>query len=192
MPSAEGGEYKIVLREHLNRKWSRELVTFPFNAAAGECHRDSIAVEGPDGPVAFQFSDVKLWPGDKRFVKSGLISFVVDLAPLAADTYRVVYGTQPAKVEAVPTDLRVERGDGMVELTTGLFGVRLLAGERTYDTPVPASEVPAPLIAMRLADGAWFGGSRMYGPTKIKSYTARLIAEGPVFAEVAFRYVYAG
>ena len=44
---------------------------------------------------------------------------------------------------------------------------------------------------MRLANGTWFGGSRLYGNTKIAGYSARLTARGPVFAQVDYRYTYA-
>jgi hypothetical protein len=44
---------------------------------------------------------------------------------------------------------------------------------------------------MRLADGTWFGGSRMFGPGKIASCSAKLVDRGPVFARVGFRYTYA-
>ncbi|MFW6039110.1 MAG: hypothetical protein ACOC9P_01390, partial [bacterium] len=53
-------------------------------------------------------------------------------------------------------------------------------------------EVPAPVAALRLSDGTWFGGSRLFGATPIEGYEAELVASGPVFAEVALRYRYAG
>jgi hypothetical protein len=90
----------------------------------------------------------------------------------------------------IETDLTVTPGEGHVEITTGAFGVRLLQGEKTYREPASAKDVPGPVIAMRLADGTWFGGSRMFGPGKIEICSARLVDRGPVFARVAFRYTY--
>ena len=77
-----------------------------------------------------------------------------------------------------------------MEVTTGQFGARLLLGEQTYAPAAPAAQVPGPVIAMRLGDGTWFGGSEMYGPGKLAAYSAKLTDAGPVFARVAIRYTY--
>jgi len=187
--NAIAGERQIVVRDQLNVKWTQELVTYPFEAAKGECHRDSVSITGPAGPVACQLSDVTFWPGSKTFVKSAKLSFIVDLKPLARNTYTVRYGPRPAT--APKSDLVVKPNRDHVEITTSGVGVKLLLGKKTYRTPEKASSVPGPIGPMRMADGPWFGGSRMYGKTGIRSYAAELTAAGPVFAEVVVRYEYA-
>ena len=184
------GEQEIVLQDHLEQKWSNELVTFPFEALKGQCHRDSVTLEGPSGPVACQLSEVEGWPGSKTSVKSAKLSFVVDLAPLAIDRYTVRYDAKPVAPSRPATDLTVTSGKGQVEITTPRFGVRLLQGEKTYQEPAPTKDVPGPVIGMRTADGTWFGGSYMFGPDKIAAYSAKLADRGPVFARVAVRYTY--
>jgi hypothetical protein len=87
--------------------------------------------------------------------------------------------------------LAITPGQDQVEITTRAFGVRLLQGEKTYGEPTAAKDVPGPVFAMRLADGTWFGGSRMFGRGKIASCSAKLVDRGPVFARVGFRYTYA-
>jgi hypothetical protein len=109
---------------------------------------------------------------------------------MGADTYTVRYGDRPATASSAATDLTVVPGKDRVEITTGSFGARLLLGEQTYGQPVPASQAPGPVIAMRLADGTWFGGSVLYGPGKLAAYSAVLTDSGPVFARVSIRYTY--
>ena len=184
------GEQEVVLREQLNRDWGPQLVCFPFRAAEGECHRDSVRLIGAKGPVACQLSDIELWATGEPFVKSARVWFVTELARRATEASSLRLGAAPAKQAMPETDLRVVRGDGMAELTTSQFGMRVLLGECRYEKPVPASAAPGPVTALRLADGSWFGGSRLYGGDRVRAYSAQLTAAGPVFAEARFRYEY--
>ncbi len=77
-----------------------------------------------------------------------------------------------------------------MEITTTRFGVKLLLGRNSYSPPAAADSVPGPIAAMHVGDGEWFGGSRMYGKTRILAYEARFVADGPVFVEVVTRYTY--
>jgi len=187
-PALQAGESQIVLRDYIKQQWKNELVTFPFEAAKGQCHVDSVTLHGPKGQMPCQLSDVTFWPGSTTMVKTAKLSFITDLAPLANDTYTVSYAAKPVK--APKTDLAVKPGKNQVEITTGGFGVRILQGEKTFGKPVSAKDVPGPVVAMRTKDGTWFGGSRMFGPGKITGYSAKLIDNGPVFARVAIRYTY--
>ena len=117
--SGSAAERTLVLKEHLNQKWGRELVSYPFEAPSGQCEPKAVSLAGPNGPLAVQL----------------------------------------AKVE-------------------------LLLGERTYDLPVPASEVFGPLVGAKFGNGPWDGGSRLYGDAKVKSWSAKLTDSGPVFARV--------
>ncbi|MHB9131670.1 MAG: hypothetical protein ACYDBB_11355 [Armatimonadota bacterium] len=183
-------EKRIVLPEQLNVHWSRELVTYPFTADNGACVVESVRLTGPQGMMPVQLSQVEYWP-DTKFVKTATLAFVVDdLAPLATHKYTLTYDTSPAKSPAVAADLQITRKEGSVEAVTGQQGVRLLFGDKTYAQPAPAAEVPGPVQGMRLSDGAWYGGSRMYGDTKITSYTARLTDSGPVFLRAEYTYTY--
>ncbi|MHB9023898.1 MAG: hypothetical protein ACYC7E_06930 [Armatimonadota bacterium] len=183
------GETKITLREHLKQQWTNELLTYPFSAAQGACDARSVTLTGPQGAVPVQLSEITYWPGG-RWVKSAKLSYIASLSPLAADLYTVRYGKKPVPPNPNATDLQVVAGKEQVEITTKQFGARLPLGEQTYAAPVAAAQVPAPVIAMRLADGTWYGGSRMYGAGKLKAFSAKLTESGPVFARVAFRYTY--
>ncbi len=188
--AGSAGEMKVLLRDYLDQQWTRELLTYPFSAPQGACHLDSVSLTDPLGQVLpVQLTEVELWPGTE-YVKSAKLSFITDLAPLARDTYTVRYDDKPVGGDRPPSDLKVSPEQDQVEITTGRFGARLLLGEQTYAEPVEAERVPAPILALRMGDGTWFGGSEMYGPGKIKAWSARLTERGPVLARVAFRYIY--
>ena len=188
LSAAQGGEQQIVLRDYLSQEWRNELLAYPFSAPAGACAQDSVALIGPRGPVPVQLSDVEYWPGT-QWVRSAKLSFIADLPPLARDTYTVRYGDQPA--DRPVTDLEVVGGKDQVRLSTSKCGLRLLAGEKTYQPPASAAEVPGPVLGLRLANGAWVASSSMYGVRKITGYAARLVASGPVFGLAAVRYTFA-
>jgi len=189
---ASGGEQELVLQDHIKIQWTRELVTFDFTADEGQCHRDSVRLEGPKGPVACQLSNVECWPGSNTFVKSAKLSFIADLAPLARDVYTIRYAAQATDEKGPATDLVVKKSTDGVEITTKLFGVKLLLGSKALALPADAATVPGPIVATHRGDGNWFDGSRMFGTTKIVGYSAELVESGPVFAEVAVRYEYKG
>ena len=186
---AGAGQQQIVLHEYLNQPWTNQLLSYPFSAPEGACAPGSVRLTRPQGPVPVQLTDVRFWPGT-QWVKAAKLTFITSLAPLAGDTYTVRYGMQPAAAGPA-TDLKVAAGSDQVEIATGGFGARLLLGTKAYPQPVAASAVPGPVLATRLGDGTWFGGSALYGPTKLTGYAAKLTENGPVLARVAVRYTYA-
>jgi hypothetical protein len=181
-------EHTLVLREYLRQSWTDELLYYPFIAENGACDARSVTLTSPHGAVPAQLTDIVTWPGT-QWVKSARLSFIAGLAPLAADTYMIRYSTQPSAAGPA-TDLRVTPAADQVEIATRQFGARLLLGTKTYPQPVPAAQAPGPVIALRMGDGAWFGGSRMAGPGKIAGYSATLTDSGPVFARVETKYTY--
>ncbi len=176
---------RINLREHLGVDWKQELVSYPVSFSDGAMRDATVGVQGPDGVTAGQLRDIAYWPGSSA-VKSATLWFVVDkLAALTEQSYTLVPGA------AVETDLQVVTGTEMVDISTSRTGLRCLLGSGDYADPVSADKVPGPVVGMRLPDGNWFGGSRLYGTRKVCGWAAELIANGPVVAEVAFRYLYA-
>ncbi|MCX7144502.1 MAG: hypothetical protein NT123_26435, partial [Proteobacteria bacterium] len=115
-------DQRIVLTEHLNRRWTHELVSYPINGAT-----QGLQLTGPTGPIPVQ-------------VNGSNLTFIVDeLAPLATNVYTVSRG-QP-----VASDLVITPATGRVEVVSSRFGVRLLVGDKTYDPPAVSSNVPGPV-----------------------------------------------
>ena len=181
----------ITVTEQLNRSYTNELVSFPFEARKGECVPQSIQVTGPRGAVAAQLAAIEYWPGkEKEFVKSARLCFVVDeLKPLTSNVYTIVYGKKAAAPAA--TDLKVNPGKGNVEITTADVGVRLPLGGETYTKPAVGKDVPGPLTGMRLGTGAWAGGSELTGNVEVASWKAEITENGPVMARVTVSYTLA-
>lgn len=183
-------DYTIVLPELLNRPATQELVSFPFAAATGECLADSVRLTGANGAVPVQLASVERWPGTE-FVKSARLSFVVEtLAPLATNSYTASYGSKASPSPAPATDLKVTPTAPQVELTTSQLGLRLLLGEKKYATPEAVTQVPGPLLGLRLGTGEWTGGSALTGTAAVRSWSAVLTDAGPVFARVLTTYTF--
>ncbi|MCL4207386.1 MAG: hypothetical protein KJ000_33300 [Pirellulaceae bacterium] len=186
---AVAGEQRIVLREYVNRQWTDELIGYPFAAADGACDVESIRLLGPNGLQPVQLTDVQRWP-ETGAVRSARLWLVADLAPLTENVYTVRYGPAKAADPAPISDLTVKLQAEHVEATTHRFGARLRLGSQSFDPPRAAAEVPGPLIALRRGDGAWFGGSRLYGAARIVRWSAQLAEAGPVLARVDYAYHY--
>jgi len=187
---ARAAEKTIVVSEQLGKEWEHELVSYPVEFPDGACRPESVRLKGPRGPVACQLSDVVYWPGS-RHVKTARLWFVVDeLKAMTTEGYVLAYGPQAARSAEPGTDLTVTRKKDAVELGTSRFGVRMPLMEHRFGEGASASDVPGPVVAMRLEDGTWFGGSRLYGDRQIRSVSTNVVAAGPVFAEVAVRYSY--
>lgn len=101
----ERKEKIILLREYLGRQWTNEFLTYPFSAKPGECHADSIVLHGSQGSMPVQLSQIACWP-ETQWVKSGELSLVADLAPLAENKYTVRFGPVPNNSGPHATDLR--------------------------------------------------------------------------------------
>lgn len=181
------GQHDIVLEEHLNRTWRDQMLTYEFEAPRRTCHPESLQMDGPDGPLPVQISEVETWPGTAYVRRAKVAFYVSELEPLATQQYVLNYGSQ-GDAPAVASELKVETDGDLIEITTGRIGVRLLIGQRTFDPPAPLHTVPAPMHAVRLLDGTWTGGGTLYGDAAVEGYTAELTAAGPVFAEVTTTY----
>ena len=119
----------------------------------------------------------------------GAVAFVTDLPARGVRSFVL----RPRKAGAAPTPaaaLRVTRGTGFAEIATAAFAVRFVTGSATFTELQPAEAVPGPVAHMALADGTRFGGSRMYGPARIRRWAGDMTVAGPVFAECAWVYEY--
>lgn len=113
--AAADGEQQIVLREYVQRQWKDELISYPFQAAVDRCDPDSVRLNGPDGPMAVQLTDIRRWPGTDS-VRSARLWLVADLAPLAENVYTVHYGPAGSSGPAMIGDFKVVAGAAQVEL----------------------------------------------------------------------------
>ena len=72
--------------------------------------------------MAVQLIVVEYWPGQKKYVKSGTLCFVVEsLKPLTSVPYILTFGPKNV-APAIATDLHVKTTTDMVEITTSRVG----------------------------------------------------------------------
>jgi len=186
---AIAGTKNFQLRDHLNREWTDEYVSYELTFANRQCHEESMRLAGADGrAVPHQLSGIEFWP-ESLFVKRATLSSVVGKLPALGEiTYTLTFGPASAPAVALTTDLKVAETEGGWELATSAFGVRVLRGGATFEEAQPIAQVPAPVAALRLADGTWFGQASFDGPARVAEWRSELVADGPVFAEVRMVY----
>lgn len=157
------------LQDYLDHHWQQELISYPM-AEPGEGSLCAVDESGQVLPAQYS---------------AGRVYLMTDLLPLAHKRFEV----KPAAGEAVPeTDLTVERAGDIWEINTAQIGLRLPAGEKTFDSPLPLEQASPPLLSVRGAEGVWRGGGALAGEAKVCSWSAELLEEGPLFATVRIRY----
>jgi hypothetical protein len=176
----------FVVREALDRDYGPQLVSRDITCADGAAAPESLVLRGPAGPLPVQVSDAEYW-ADGQTLKTARIHFITSLRRLQSGTFALASALQPG-LRAAQSDLRITEDKGAVEIATSQFGARFPLGRRRFPSPVPASDVPGPIQALRLADGTWCGGSEWYGSRRIDAFEATLTGRGPVFGEVRLRY----
>lgn len=181
---------ELVLEELLNRGWTSEPVSFEIKADPGECPLGSVRLLDPQGTIVpSQLSNVAQWPGTP-FLQSAQIWFIANLQPLQRRVYTWECDAGPAPHPTVPSDFQITHVADTVTFTTSKFGVRLRLIKGTQAEPMPVTTVPGPVESFRLADGTWFGGSDLYGETRMRAWSSKLTATGPIFGEVRYCYEY--
>jgi len=160
---------EFVLREHLGRGWTNEMVTFPLSAAQAGQFKASPRFTGPSGEtVAGQVFEAD---GKPR------LALQVTLSPGARQGYRLSnQGTPPA------SDLKVEDSKDGMRLGNSLVGIALrkkLQGKE------------APISGIRLRSGKWTTGATLEGAAEVTGYRVELTARGPVFAEAVCHITFA-
>ncbi|MHB9025989.1 MAG: hypothetical protein ACYC7E_17760 [Armatimonadota bacterium] len=167
------------LTESLGHHWTAELISFPVTFKAGE--RFHVASVTADSKlVHFQVGDIARHPDGS--VAAAQVYVFTDLTPKQSILFRTSGAAKDADLPK--TDLRVSKGNGQVTLETTAGGVKLPLGE------FAAPQVPAPYAGFRLASGRWIGGSQLLGNPGPTALSAKLVAQGPLFAEVQLTYSY--
>lgn len=171
----------IKIKEMLGLQHQAELVSYQITPEKGECRQAGVKLAFDSKPVAAQLSDIEYWPGDEGFVKSAKLSFVVNgLEPLETKNFTLTLSAEPVKQPG--SNLTVTRNPDNIEMRTPDVGVRLPLGNGS-------DNIPSPITAMRIGDGAWSGGSEWTETGRIKEWSSEITENGPVFARVSIRYV---
>ncbi|MBI2190776.1 MAG: hypothetical protein HYU36_02175 [Planctomycetes bacterium] len=179
------------MTDHLRHDWTGEVVSFPVEFQRGECDGRSLALtQAWDGKrVPCQLVDVRRHPGGG--IQHARLAFIADLPARQSRTWRLEWGHQ-AKGTLPETQMSaVREQDGLV-LSSGVMALRVPARPRRFLMPVPASEVPAPILAVKGPDGQWRGRGWLESPLKVKGYETAFLEDGPVLKAYQVTYRFAG
>ena len=179
-----GNEFRMI-KELLGRPWPAELVHFEYTFAPGEWREDAAQMVDADGQKTPAQLSVSRRHADGS-VAEAQVWFVTSLEPGAIRRFKLVQAMEGSG------DLRVKRDGAVLEVSNGLVGGRFHLGDKRFDPPLGADEVPAFLTALQLRGGAWTGRGWFETPKKCRSYKVELIESGPVFAKIAFEYRFDG
>ena len=58
--ATRAGRQVFTIKEHLNRQWTGEFVSYPVEFKARECVADSVQLTGPEGRLPVQLFDAEL------------------------------------------------------------------------------------------------------------------------------------
>ena len=160
----------FVLREELNRQWTREYVTFPLTRAQAQQARGGLPLLDPDG---------KSLPYQVQSGTAGALRIAVqaDLAPLSTRTFGFA---ETGKADG-STDLTVEETADAVLIGNGKTGVRLVKAAGN-----------GPIAGVKLNSGKWVGGSRLVTDVPVTACTVQITARGPVMAEAVCKVTFGG
>lgn len=175
----------FTIREPFGLAWGPDRVSYRVEFPKGAAVPDGLSLRDRRGnPVAVQLSDTILWP-DKKTVRSAVLSFMATLEPDEVGQWTLVHGVVP--VAPPRSDLVVVESADAIELSTSKVAIRLPSGAKTFETPVPAGQLPAPILGVRIG-GQWVGRGWWQTERPCVGYSAKLQAKGPVFARVALQY----
>lgn len=181
---------EFTFKEHIEKRWRNQHVSVRFQPEAG-VPAGSIKLIGPDGPVPVQLSEVE-YGADNHLVKSANLHFIIPhLDPLEEKRFLARYGESAAGPRP-ESGLHVSKRGGGVHVDTGAFGAEFAVGQHRWDAPAKAEAVPGPIVRLRFQDGTLFGGSGLYGDTRVSRWSGECSARGPVFAQFDYYYQYVG
>ncbi|HOF86781.1 MAG TPA: hypothetical protein PLZ36_01585, partial [Armatimonadota bacterium] len=174
------GEYTVTLTDHTGRGFAPDLVTYTIPRPANPA-----AVRVLDGAGAALPAQVTIGADGQA-----ALSFVTALPPGATVRYTLRDdGQGPAAAPAVSA---TQDGDALI-LANQLLAVKTPAPQtKTFDRPVAAEALPAPILAFRGPDGAWRGAGSLRLKRPVTQFAVTRTAQGPVFTEVRYRLDYAG
>jgi len=190
-PVARAGARDFTLTDHLRRDWRDEPVHFPIEFAPAECDGKRVRLtqlwDGVPAPV--QLTGIERH-GDGS-MRKGRVTFLADLPARQARTWRFEWGKGLPAAQP-PTPFSATREGEDLVISTGAIAVRVPAGEGRFRQPVPAAQVPAPLLGVRGPDGHWRGKAWLDSPLLVESWEAGFSEDGAVVKEYRVLYRFVG
>ena len=180
-PFASAAEQQVItLKDWTGRGFAPDLVNYSIPAPADGGKK--LRVLDPAGVSL----PVQITPGENG---QATLSFVASLPAGGESVYKV--GADGAAPAAKPAVTVTKEGDTLVLANQQLAVKVPRALEKTYDKPVPADTLPAPILAFRGPDGSWRGAGSILTKRAVSKISITQVAAGPVFVETKYRLDYA-
>jgi len=193
IPAEPGDHHEIItVREPLGVEWPEQVlriaVEFEHPCGAGTLDlRDSAGRRVP-----FQIVDPIY---EKESLIRCAVAFVTGMRPSKSRSYRLYYNEAARSRKGKTLREHPERPPLLSRrtilksvMTAGQTSARVLTGTGVPEEPVEAFAAPAPIEAVRGADGVWRGRGELRSPYKVKRWRVDIAAAGPIFAEVHITY----
>lgn len=176
--------------EPLKRVWTREILNFQVKVPKDACDLASMYVTDEAGAVVpAQVSDPFIQA--ERPEATVTVTVLADFQPWQKRTWALHTGAET--IPALPaTDLKATEEKGCYVLANSRIAVRVARGTETFKKPVAATEVPAPILAVRGPAGKWIGRGWLESPLRVTGYSATLTHDGPLCKRVRIVYAFEG
>ncbi|MCX7935772.1 MAG: hypothetical protein N3A66_11005, partial [Planctomycetota bacterium] len=117
------------------------------------------------------------------------LAFVAEIAPGGTSTYTLRNNGQGP---AAPAAVSATRDGEVLVLANQSLAIKTPAPqEKSFEPPIAADSLPAPLLAFRGPDGIWKGEGKILHKRPVKKFAVAQGADGPVFVEIRYRLDYA-
>ena len=169
----------VTIRDVTGRGFAADLVNYTIDALAdGGASLRAIDADGKPLPV-------QVTPGEQG---KATLSFVAAVPPGGTSAYTI--RSDAAGPAAPPAVSAAVEGDAFV-LGNQMLAVKVPAPqEKTFEKPVAADTLPAPVLAFRGPDGGWRGAGSLLLKRPVKKFSVTQSAKGPVFVEMRYRLDY--
>jgi len=175
----QANEVDLRLQEQTGHDWRAELVHWPL---PGKDLWHIVDDAGSPVPCQqYEHAAAVTTP-----LEGAGIYALVDLPANGAVHWRLRPGAAPKTQPQV----RVLREPAGLVLATDVIEVRLAPAMENAKNCSADSAVPAPIQALRLPGGPWFGGGEVRAAAPLRRHSVAVTAEGPLFAEAEVLYEY--
>ncbi|MEO0795007.1 MAG: hypothetical protein AAFX93_07590 [Verrucomicrobiota bacterium] len=164
----------IEITEKIGREHNRELVAVQIDPV--DSNIDQLRLLNDDREVPFQITDLKVDPHGQ--VQSGKLWFVLDeIKPFSQVRFELT-DTSPSKTAS--TSLSVAESSSEIHLSTGAVQIWLPQNGR--------QSCPPPVLGVQFGEGPRSPASEWIRLDRVKYWETKVLAKGPVFAQVRVRY----
>ena len=178
---------RFTCEDFADRDWPRVLVDYDVSFPRGKVREGKTKlVDGEGAEHTHQLVVTKKHSDGS--VQSGRVHFYASMEAGGQYDFRLHTGNAKKASSSVTA---TKRGDRL-QVVSPLLAVELPAPmTKSFDPPVGGDKVLAPILRYRLSDGKWAGSGVLRMERLVKSLSQKVVAQGPLFHETAYRLEFA-